>query len=440
MRLPIIAIVGRPNVGKSTLFNRLVGQRHAVTSPIPGTTRDRIYRETDIGGFSVMLADTGGMEFEKKQHIEADVQAQARIAVGEADVILFVVDGAEGLTSRDYDCAKYLRTSKHPVILIANKTDHKKSEQVLPELFELGFGEAIGVSGIHNLGISDLEEKTAKILKKLSFKKSLAKNDPRTKIAIVGKPNVGKSSLINALTREKRLIVSDMPGTTIDATDTPIRREGRDFVLIDTAGLRRRGKIGKGVEKFGTLRSIAAIVRSDITCLIIDFSETLTRQDLHVCQYVLEAEKGLILIVNKSDLMSDPEEEQKKFLKLLHYRMGFAPWAPVLFTSALTEKNIFRIFELASGIHDERKKKIPQKDFSLFLRATLDAHPPSRGGQKIIISNGEQTGTEPPTFTFGTNKPDLVHFSFRRFLENELRRHYGFFGTPVKLEFNRSRN
>ncbi len=435
MSLPVIAIIGRPNVGKSTLFNRLIGERHAVTSPVAGTTRDRIYRETELGEYRVILVDTGGMEFEKKHDIEADIQAQARIAANDANIIFFVIDASEPLTSADFDAAQFLRKSKKPVILIAHKTDNKKSEEVIPELYKFGLKDPISISSIHNFGIQELEDATNKILKKLKWKKDRVKKNAPISLAIVGKPNVGKSSFVNAILGKDRLIVSPMPGTTIDSTDTPFKLGDKNFILIDTAGLRRRGKIAQGVEHYGVLRSLKAISGSDVACLMLDYGTGLTNQDLHVSQYILDAGKGLIIAVNKTDLMTNHETEQKKFLDLLSYRIPYMPWAPVLFVSAIKKKNIFKVLELAKNIAEERQKRIPDSVLKIFTRATVDAHPLMRSGKNITITKGEQTGICPPTFTFYTNHPDLIHFSYRRFLENEIRRKFEFYGTVIKIKF-----
>ncbi|MBI2638397.1 ribosome biogenesis GTPase Der [Candidatus Peregrinibacteria bacterium] len=297
-------------------------------------------------------------------------------------------------------------------------------------------GEAIPVSSVHNLGILDVEAATEKILKKLKWKKEKPRKKNETAIAVAGKPNVGKSSLVNAFLGEPRLIVSDKPGTTIDATDTPFRFDSHEYLLIDTAGLRRRGKISKGIERYGVLRALNAISRSDVTCLVLDAGIGLTNQDLHVSEYILEAGKGLIVAINKSDLMED-QMERKKLLDLLTYRMSYMPWAPVIFISALKKKNIFRILELARNITSERRKKIADAQFKIFLKTTILSHPPTRSGRKIIFYEGRQSDVEPPTFTFICNHPDLIHFSYRRFLENEIRRHYGFHGTAIKLQFKK---
>lgn len=437
MAIPVIAIVGRPNVGKSTLFNRLIGERKAITSPIPGTTRDRIYHEVEIGERDVILVDTGGMEFDKKKNIEADVQAQAKVAVEEANIIFLVVDATQPLTASDIDCANYIRKSKRHILLIANKIDNQKSKDFMSQLYELGFGDAVGISSIHNIGISDLEEAIAKLIKKLKLPKTPARKKNVINISIVGKPNVGKSSLVNALVGKERLIVSNQPGTTIDSTDTPFRYIDQDFVLVDTAGIRRRGKVGKGIEKYGVLRALQAISRSDITCLVLDYESGIANQDLHVSAYLLEAGRGLIVIVNKADLMTNPAKDQEKFLAFLQHRMNYMPWAPVIFVSALKKKHVFKLFELAKNICEERKKKIPDDEFQVFVKTTVWTHAPARSTKRIIISKGAQTATNPPTFTFKTNEPDLIHFSYRRFLENEIRRKYGFFGTAIRLRFER---
>ena len=437
MSLPIIAIIGRPNVGKSTFFNRLIGERAAITSPVAGTTRDRVYHETVIGGYPAILADTAGMEFDKKKDLEADVQAQAQIAVSEANVIFFVIDATEPLTASDYDCAQYLRKSRKPIILIAHKADNQKTLIHQPQMYELGLGEPIPVSSIHNFGIPDVEIAAQKLFKKWKWKKEKLRSskDKSIRVAIVGKPNVGKSSLVNALLGQERVVVSDIPGTTIDSTDTPLHFQDDDFVLIDTAGLRRRGKVRQGIEKYSVLRSLQAISRADVTCLVMDAGEGIANQDLHVSQYILDSGAGLIIVMNKSDLMEDLQTGREKFLARMQYRMDYMPWAPVLFVSALKRKNIFKILELAKNIAVERMKKVPADQFSILVKTSVLSHPPTRSGQKIIIYKAVQTAITPPTFTFFVNKPDLVHFSYRRFLENEIRRKFGFYGTAIKLEF-----
>jgi len=434
MALPIIAIVGRPNVGKSTLFNRLIGVKHAITSPVPGTTRDRIYYETTIGDYATILVDTGGIEFEKKQDIELDVQSQARLAVQEANLIYFVVDTTAPLTANDFELIQYLRKASKPMVLIAHKTDNRNEKTTYQEMIKFGFGEPVYVSSIHDIGISELVEATEVALKKLKIKKEKSRRGKEIRLAIIGKPNVGKSSLVNALFGEDKLIVSDKPGTTIDATDTMVTFEGSKFLLIDTAGIRRRGK-QNGLEKFGVLRALAAVSRCDIACLVLDSSEPLSNQDLHVSQYVLDSGKGVVILVNKTDLMTKKQEQQNEYLGMMHYRMSYMPWSPVLFISAKQRKNIFKIFELAKNITAERKKKIDDEVFNSFIKAAVLTHQPVQGGKLLTISRGKQIDTNPPVFAFETSDPDKIHFSYKRFLENEIRRKFGFFGTSIKMEF-----
>lgn len=437
MSRPVIAIVGRPNVGKSTLFNRLVGERAAITSDVAGTTRDRVYYETTLGTYDCILVDTAGMEFEKKKDLEADVQAQAKLAVEEAHLILFVMDGTQPLTKSDLDCAMFLRKSKKPILLVAHKCDNKESLVYGPEMHTLGLGDTIPVSSIHNMGIPELEAAIEKVFKKMKWKKDRKRSDKdeTIQIAIVGKPNVGKSSLVNSILGEDRVLVSPMPGTTVDSIDTSVEFLKQKYVLIDTAGMRRRGKVRQGIEKYSVLRSLQAISRSDVTCLVLDGSDDIANQDLHVSAYILEAAKGLIIVVNKRDLFEDVDEEQKRFLRMMQYRMNFIPWAPVIFVSALKRKNIFQVLESAKHIQEERSRRIPDEKLKTFLETTIHSHPPTRSGKKIIFSRVFQSRTRPPIFSFFCNLPDLLHFSYRRFLENELRRKFGFHGTGIKLEF-----
>ncbi len=441
MAIPVIAIVGRPNVGKSTLFNRLVGSRRAITSPVAGTTRDRVYEEVEIGTYQCLLVDTGGLDFGTKLgNIESNVQAQARVAIEEAHLIFFIIDGTEALTTFDYDAAQLLRKSKKPMIFIANKCDNKKSEQIVNETLELGLGEPIQVSAIHNHGIDEINATVDKTFKKMKWERDRKQPADVTHISVVGRPNVGKSSLVNALLGQDRLIVSDIAGTTVDATDTPFVLHGNKYVLIDTAGLRKRSKRGVGLEKYAGLRSLAAISRSDVVCLVLDWSEGLANQDLHVSQYILEAGKGLIVVVNKTDLMDEPNEQREKFQRLLAYRMGYAAWAPVLFVSAVDRKNIFKIIDIAHEIKLEREKRVPEQEFHLFIKTTAMAHRPTRSGHKVLIKGAYQTGIRPPAFSVITNAPDMIHFSYRRYLENEIRLKYGFHGTAIWLDFVEKKN
>ncbi len=434
----LIAIVGRPNVGKSTLFNRLIGKRLAVISTEAGTTRDRIYHDFEFGKFEATLVDTGGLEYGKKESIEADIKAQAELAIEEADLIYFVLDSSEDPNVDDFAAADILRKSKKPVILIANKYDHKSADDKMIEFYKLGFGDSIGVSGIHNIGLDELIETTITQLKKLKFRqksKKRVKSTEEIKISFLGKPNVGKSSLVNALLGEDRVIVSDIPGTTRDTTNTYIEYDRTKFTLIDTAGLKRRSKIKKGIEKFSSLRCFHALDNSDIALLIIDFNEEISKQDMHVAEFILEAKKGVIIVVNKVDLAED-EEAREKFARKIQRKFVFMPWAPLLFVSALHRKNIEQIYILAKEIIEQRKKRIPTSELNNFVKRIIYKHVPS--GTKNIkpkILYVSQTGINPPEFVFFVNQANAFHFSYRRYLENELRKAYGFHGTAITFCF-----
>lgn len=435
--IPIVAIIGRPNVGKSSLFNRLIQRRVAITSEVAGTTRDRIYHHTEIGEIPAILVDTGGMEYGKKENIEADVQSQARLAMNEADFILFVVDASEVLTSNDYEAAQTLRKSHKPIMMIANKCDHPSVTERMEDFKKLGFGEPIYISTIHKIGFDELFEQLEKRLKKEGWKKQKImerKAEDVTNICFLGRPNVGKSSLVNALLGEDKLIVSPTAGTTRDAIDIGITWENKKFNLIDTAGIRRRGKIEKGLEKLSMLRSLEAVERTDIACLILDYEAGIAKQDQHITEFITEAGKGLILIVNKSDLMKNREENETKTLWRLKNKFDFLPWAPVIFVSALKKRNIEKILEVSQQIQKERSKMVDTDELEGFMKATIFKHlPPKTGPIKAKIYSLDQTGVNPPTFVFKVNDSKALHFSYRRYLENELRKKYSFTGTSIKI-------
>lgn len=437
-KLPFIAIVGKPNVGKSSLFNRLVGKKIAIISEESGTTRDRVFQRSFVGDVPCIFVDTGGLEFEKKENIEADMQSQARIAIDEADLVLFVVDGRLDPGHDDYETAQILRKHSKKVLLVTNKIDNEKRAHNLFVWTELGFGEAISISVIHNLGIGKLERIIENHLLDGEWPTSddVPKQESSLQLSFIGRPNAGKSSLVNAILGEERVIVSDQPGTTRDAIDIELSWKDSHFTLIDTAGLRRRGKIERGIEKWSSFRTINAIERSDIVCLVLDYSVGIRAQDLHITEYVLEANKGLLLLVNKCDLMEEKEEERNRIGHLLHKRFAFLSWAPVLFVSAKNKKNIDLILETTLEIHQERQKEIDHEDLVDFVRETYHKHqPPTVGRNRLFFYDLIQIHSSTPTFEFLVNNSDIIHFSYQRFLENEFRDHFGFNGTAIRFFF-----
>lgn len=433
---PTVAIVGKPNVGKSTLFNRLIGKRHAVVAKEAGTTRDRISQMFECEGYEITLFDTGGLNAGTEGEIEADVQAQAQIAIKEADIILFVVDITQELTADDFSATSILRKSNKPIILITNKCDNKELVENEFNFYELGFGEPISVSAIHKTGISQLKNKICDHLKELKFEKSkTTKKKDLTNICILGKPNAGKSSLINALFGSQKIIVSAIPGTTRDSTDTEITYNGKKYNLIDTAGIKRPGRTKGGIEKFSALRIPRAVEKSDIVVLLIDGDAGITSQDCHIAEYALEQTKGLIIAINKIDLFED-DNRKNYIISGLRRKFIFVPWAPIIFISATEKKNIYQLLELTDEIIKERNKRISTSELNSFLQKIIQKHLPSgKSFKNPKFMYGSQVDIAPPKFVLFFKNPKNLHFSYPRYLENEIRKEFGFNGTAIDIRY-----
>ena len=433
MKIPTVALVGRPNVGKSTIFNKLVGEKISIIEDTPGVTRDRIYSEASYKDYRFNLIDTGGIDTSNEKFNDI-IKIQVEVAIDEADVVLFVVDGKEGLTSNDFVVRDMLRSSGKRVIVVINKIDNKKSDENIYDFYELGFDTYIPVSGEHGIGFYELKDEIVKDF----HKKDYYVEDKRLKFSVIGRPNVGKSSLINALLNEERVIVSDVAGTTRDAIDTIMKYNDEEFVVIDTAGMRKKGKIYENIEKYSLLRSMKAIDRSDICLLVINAEEGIIEHDKHIAGYVLEKGKGLIIVVNKWDTQEEPNI--KEYIKKVRNEFQFLSYVPIVFTSALTKKRIHTIMPEVLKVAENIKKEIPTNVLNdVINEAYMLNIPPSYKGKRLKIYFTNQSGTKPPKFTFHVNNKGLVHFSYERYLENKIRENFDFEGTPIILQFkNRS--
>ena len=430
----IVAIVGRPNVGKSTLFNRLVGKRLAITHEVPGTTRDRLYAEAEWGGVSFILVDTGGLDLVSSDDLMAQVRAQAQAAIAEADVILFLVDVKDGLTAGDEEVAQVLRRTAKPVLLAVNKADNRALREAAVEFYALGLGELYPISALHGTGTGDLLDQVVGAFPVEAEGEELE----AVKIAIVGRPNVGKSSLLNKILGQERAIVHETPGTTRDAIDTQMEWEGEPLVLIDTAGIRRKGRIQRGVEKYSVLRALRAINRADVVLLLIDAVEGATAQDAHIAGYILEEAKSVVVVVNKWDLVEKDTYTMQIYLEHVYTVLRFLDYVPVLFVSALTGQRVDQVLPTALRVQEARLIRIPTAELNRILQEAVARHaPPSKAGKRLKFYYATQAAVDPPTFVFFVNDPRLVHFSYQRYLENRLREHYGFLGTPLRLSFRK---
>ena len=430
MSKPIVAIIGRQNVGKSTLLNRLAGKRIAITEDVPGTTRDRIMATVSWEGTEFTLVDTGGLEPKPESTVAQQVQEQVKMAIAEADVIIFLVDVKDGLTPFDRDIADTLRQTNKPTVLVVNKADNARLEAEAVEFYELGLGEPLAISALHGRDTAGLLDRITALLPTPSPEEA---KPEVMKVAIVGRPNVGKSMLLNTLLGEERAIVAETPGTTRDALDTPLDFQGQNVLLIDTAGIRRRGKLGTGVERYSVMRALRAIDRADIALLILDATELFAAQDKHIAGYIQQAMKGIVIIVNKWDLVE--YKDKGEWEKEIRSQFKFMPYAPILYTSAKLGQGVDKIMPQVFQVYQERLKRLPTATVNSVVQQAIAAHQPSRVGPKHIkIKYATQAEVNPPTFVFFVNDT-RIHFSYRRYLENKLRQAFGFTGTPIRLVF-----
>ena len=449
---PVVALVGRPNVGKSTLFNRLAQERLAVVDAVPGTTRDRLMAEADWAGATFSIIDTGGIDptdtgpegsLEPLSVGSADfieqIRMQAEIAIHDADAVLFITDVESGITPADQEVAEILRRAQTdrdgqpwpPIILVVNKADNEERRTDAFQFYELGVGEPYPISALHGTGTGDMLDALIETFRDRVIEEE---DDESVKVAIVGKPNVGKSSLLNKLLGQERAIVSPIPGTTRDAVDTPLVYEDIPMTLIDTAGIRRRGKIDPGVEKYSVLRSLRAIERASVGLLMVDATTGMTAQDAHIAGFILDAWKSAVLLVNKWDAIEKDTHTMVEYTRQVRHELNFMDYVPVLFISALTGQRVRHVLPTALQVHDERMRRISTSQFNKVLRKAQDRHPaPTRAGRPLKIYYGTQVRSDPPTFMLYVNEPDLAHFTYMRYLENRFREEYGFLGTPIRI-------
>ncbi len=432
MPRPVVAIIGRPNVGKSTLFNRLLGRRKAIVEDLPGTTIDRIYSDLSWEGRDMTLVDCGGLEARPGESIKRKVREQVDRAVAESDLVLFLVDARDGVLPADQETAGIIRRAHKPTILVVNKVDNPRQEAGVAQFYELAMGDPVPVSAYHDRGV---EELMRQVIGSLPEEAAAAAAEPESlKIAIVGRPNVGKSLLLNTLLGEERVVVDETPGTTRDTIDTALEYKGQRVTLIDTAGIRRRGRIDPGIERYSYLRAGDAIERADVALLVMDAVEGITAQDLHILGYIHKAWKGAALLINKWDLAQVKDTSQ--WMEVVRRKTRFMPYIETLFISALTGEGVGRVLPLACRIYQERLRQL---DPALLARIVADAEEarqsPKQGRRRLLLHRATQTGTNPPTFTFLVNDAKLVHFSYQRFLENKVRQYCGFAGTPLRLNF-----
>lgn len=432
MKIPTVALVGRPNVGKSTLFNKLVGKKQAIIEDTPGVTRDRIYGLATYLDYKFNVIDTGGIDI-GDDAFNKEIKMQAELAIDEADVVIFIVDGKEGITTNDLVVRDILRRSNKKVIVAINKTDSKLSRDNIYDFYELGFDYYVSISAEQSLGIDDLLDEVTKDFSKYEEEEY---DKDVIKFCVIGRPNVGKSSLVNAILNEERVIVSDKAGTTRDTVDTTFNYEKKPFVVIDTAGMRKKGKVYEAVEKYSLLRSMKAIDRSDVCLVVINAEEGIIEHDKHIASYALEAGKALILVVNKWDLIDNKDQAIKEFTKKVRAEFQFLSYVPIVFLSAKTKKRLHTLMPEVIKVYENAHKEVKTSVLNdIITDAVANEAPPSYKGKRLKIYYTSQTGTCPPKFTFFVNNKGLVHFSYHRYLENKIRESFGFEGTPIVFQF-----
>ncbi|MGI6114064.1 MAG: ribosome biogenesis GTPase Der [Mahellales bacterium] len=431
MGKPLVAIVGRPNVGKSTFFNRIAGKRISIVEDVPGVTRDRLYYDVEWTGRVFTLVDTGGIDPLSDEQLPVSIKQQAEIAIDASDVIIFMVDGREGLTGADQHVADLLRKSEKPIILVCNKIDAAKYEENIYEFYALGLGQPMSISAEQGLGLGDLLDR---IVSKLPGEDQPEEDDDIIKIAVVGKPNAGKSSIVNSILGEERTIVSDIPGTTRDAIDTPFEKDGRRYLIIDTAGVRRKSRIKENVERYSVLRAFTAVRRADVCLLVIDALEGVSEQDGRLAGYIHEEGKGLIIVVNKWDLLEKNTRTMDNYRRRIYNQLPFVSYAPILFVSAKTGQRIFRITELVGFVSEQSSFRISTGVLNEVINeATASTQPPSDKGKNLKLYYATQVSIKPPTFVLFVNDTRLMHFSYKRYIENYLRKTFGLEGTPIRI-------
>ena len=440
MPKPVVAIVGRPNVGKSTLFNRVIGRNLAIVEDLPGVTRDRNYAEAEWEGKRFLLIDTGGFEPETEDPMYTMMREQTTLAIEEADAIIFLLDGRQGLLPSDIEVSHRLRASGKPVLYAINKVDGERHEGLVPEFYRLGIDALFPLSAQHGAGFSDLMDELHRMLPEAPVEPEDTEQQSVPRVAILGRPNVGKSSFVNSLMGEDRMIVNAVSGTTRDAVDSEYSYYGRKYVLVDTAGIRSRGRISQGVEKYSVLRAMKGLSRADVALVLIDASEGVTEQDERIAGMVHEEGKGLILVLNKWDTVPDKEEAYKRFMEDVRQRLKFADYAPVLTISAKTRQRVTKVFDEIDRVIGESEKRVPTAELNRVFERLIAGHePPLFRGRRVKYYYITQVGIKPPTFVAFVNYPDGVHFSYLRYIENHLREAFGFAGTPVRIFAKRRR-